>query len=394
MLEVLGPLAERLTDRARPQACAVATVVGSSGSVPRGVGASMLVSESGEVIGSLTGGCVEGAVVEVCGEALATGAPDRHHYGYSDTDAFAVGLMCGGAVEVLVEPCFPPGRKHRPLLDPAVLARVAGDPKAPAAVVHVLTDDDVRVLLVEDPGEVSVDGLRRPLAALLPDSAAADSAAARVSAMLRGGRTGTARLSPERDECAQPISLFVQTRMPPPRLLVFGANAFSAALVEAAAPLGYSVTLCDARTVFATRAAFPGVDELVHEWPHRWLERAAGAGEVDERTVVCVLTHDPKFDIPLLRVALGLDVAYVGAMGSRRSDRQRRERLRSAGVGADALARLRSPVGLDLGAVTPQEVAVSILAEIVADRSGRAGGRPLSASGTPIHGQRLPAGSP
>jgi xanthine dehydrogenase accessory factor len=181
------------------------------------------------------------------------------------------------------------------------------------------------------------------------------------------------------------VTLLVESRLPQARLLVFGANDFGAALVPAAKLLGYRVTLCDARPAFAAQERFAAADEVATEWPHRYLAAEAAAGRIDARTVICVLTHDPKFDIPLLQEALGLDVAFVGALGSRRSHRQRIDGLLEAGVAPERLARLHSPIGLDLGAVTPAEVAVSITAELIAARTGSAACTPLRDGSGPIH---------
>lgn len=166
-------------------------------------------------------------------------------------------------------------------------------------------------------------------------------------------------------------------------MIVFGAIDFASALVGAGKFLGYHVTVCDARPVFATRARFPDADEIVVDWPDRYLRGTP----TDRRTVLCVLTHDAKFDVPLLKEALRLPVAYVGAMGSRRTHEDRARRLREEGVSASELARLRSPIGLDLGARTPEETAVSIAAEIIAARHG-ATGTPLTDTDRPIHTTR------
>jgi xanthine dehydrogenase accessory factor len=167
-------------------------------------------------------------------------------------------------------------------------------------------------------------------------------------------------------------------------MIVFGAIDFAAAVARIGGFLGYRVTVCDARPVFSTPRRFPYADEVVVDWPHRYLAAQAQAGQVDERTVVCVLTHDPKFDVPVLQVALDLPLAYVGAMGSRRTHADRLARLREAGVPETALARLCSPIGVDLGARTPEETAVSIAAEIIATRWGGSGGR-LSQTEGRIH---------
>jgi xanthine dehydrogenase accessory factor len=228
-------------------------------------------------------------------------------------------------------------------------------------------------------------------------------AAAAGLRLLRAGRTGTVALSagllspPTRwgveggeallvREGAGPgtVRLLIETRLPPPRLLVFGAVDFAAALARAGRFLGYRVTVCDARSVFATPARLPEAEDVVVDWPHRYLDAESRAGRLDGRSAVCVLTHDAKFDVPLLTRALRLPVAYVGAMGSRRTHADRMRRLREAGLGRDELARLRSPIGLDLGARTPEETALSIAAEIVATRLGGSG-VPLTATDTPIH---------
>ena len=172
------------------------------------------------------------------------------------------------------------------------------------------------------------------------------------------------------------MEVFVASYAPRPRMLVFGAIDFAAAVAQQGSFLRYRVTVCDARPVFATPARFPTADEVVVEWPHRYLAAQAAAGGIDARTVICVLTHDPKFDVPLLEVALRLpEVAYIGAMGSRRTHEDRLARLREAGLTDEELGRMSSPIGLDLGARTPEETAVSIAAEIIAGRWGGTGDR-------------------
>jgi xanthine dehydrogenase accessory factor len=180
------------------------------------------------------------------------------------------------------------------------------------------------------------------------------------------------------------VAVFVESFAPPPQMLVFGAVDFTAALVRVAKVLGYRVTVCDAREVFATRARFPQADEVVVDWPDRLLGRVGGG--LTARDAVCVLTHDAKFDVPALVAALGTDVGYVGAMGSRRTHAERIERLEEAGVDAASLNRIRAPIGLDIGARTPEETAVSICSEIIAQRTGRADARPLRDTEGPIHG--------
>jgi xanthine dehydrogenase accessory factor len=180
------------------------------------------------------------------------------------------------------------------------------------------------------------------------------------------------------------VGVFVETFAPPPRMLVFGAVDFTAALVRVAKVLGYRVTVCDAREVFATRARFPEADEVVVDWPDRLLARVGG--DLTPRDAVCVLTHDAKFDVPAVVAALATDAGYLGAMGSRRTHADRTARLREVGVDDAGLGRIHAPIGLDLGARTPEETAVSICAEIIAHRTGRAEARPLSTTDGPIHG--------
>jgi xanthine dehydrogenase accessory factor len=355
---------------------AVATVVATSGSAPRPPGAALAVDIGGTAIGSVSGGCVEGAVYELCREALERGMPLVECFGYSDADAFAVGLSCGGSIEVLVTP-VPGGAGACPAVDPAVDAalRAAATGRATAFVRTVSGPDGPRAGALA----VAPDG---SYAGTLGGPAALDRAAAtRAAGLIGTGRTGTVRLAGEAGEA---LTLLVETSEPPPRMLVFGAIDFASALVRAGDFLGYRVTVCDARPVFATPARFPGAESVIVDWPHRYLDAEARAGRLDARTVVCVLTHDAKFDVPLLTRALRLPLGYVGAMGSRRTHAERLRRLREAGVAGHELARLRSPIGLDLGAVTPRETALSIAAEIVAARRGGSGA-PLTGTDVPIH---------
>ncbi|MFC5148812.1 XdhC family protein [Streptomyces aureoversilis] len=350
---------------------AVATVVAVSGSAPRGPGAALAVDSEGTVIGSVSGGCVEGAVYELCRQALADGETVVERFGYSDEDAFATGLTCGGVIDVMITPVAA-GAPGRAAFRSALSAAAGSGPVAVARVVRGPAGLLGRLLLVRDSG--AYEGT-------LGGRAELDrTAAAEARAVLDTGRTGTVELSEDGSHCPGGLTLLVEASVPAPRMIVFGAVDFAAALVRAGKFLGYHVTVCDARPVFATRARFPGADDVVVDWPHRYLRRTA----VDGRTVLCVLTHDAKVDVPLLKEALRMPVAFVGAMGSRRTHADRYRRLRDAGVTDRELARLRSPIGLDLGARTPEETALSIAAEIVAARRGGTG-VPLTGSGTPIH---------
>ncbi|MDQ0779166.1 xanthine dehydrogenase accessory factor [Streptomyces aurantiacus] len=351
---------------------AVATVVGVGGSAPRGPGAALAVDSEGTVIGSVSGGCVEGAVYDLCVQALQDGETVVERFGYSDEDAFAVGLTCGGILDIMVTPVG----AHSPVrtvLRSALSAAASGEPRALARVVRGPAELLGRALLVHPDG--SYEGSYDNGSAELDRTAAAE-----ARAMLDAGRTGTRDLAEDGTNCPGGLTLLVESNVPPPRMIVFGAIDFAAALVRAGKFLGYHVTVCDARPVFATRARFPEADDLVVDWPHRYLRGTA----TDGRTVLCVLTHDAKFDIPLLEQALRLPVAFVGAMGSRRTHADRDRRLREVGLSERELSRLRSPIGLDLGARTPEETALSIAAEIVAARRGGTG-VPLTGSGRPIH---------
>ncbi|WP_110047748.1 XdhC/CoxI family protein [Nocardiopsis sp. L17-MgMaSL7] len=352
---------------------AVATVIDTFKSAPRDAGAAMLVSASGEVAGSVSGGCVEGAVYEEALEAIRTGVPVRRTYGVNDDDAFSVGLTCGGTLHVFVEPV---NRATYPQLG-AVIGAV--DEHQPVAVATVVADpsDASRVgrRRVVWPGNAEGDlgeGGER-LAAALDDD---------VRGMLAQGSTGLLHYGVDGQRRGDELEVFVQSFAPAPRMLVFGAIDFAAAVADLGSYLGYRVTVCDARPVFATAKRFPTAEEVVVKWPHVYLDEIAD--EIDQRTAICVLTHDPKFDVPVLKRALSTEAGYIGAMGSRRTHEDRVERLREAGVEEEALARLHSPIGLDLGARTPEETAVSIAAELVRTRWGGSG-RGLSETSGRIH---------
>ncbi|MFG2322360.1 XdhC family protein [Streptomyces sp. NBC_01723] len=359
---------------------AVATVVAVGGSAPRQPGAALAVDAGGTAIGSVSGGCVEGAVYELCRQSLEDGETVLERFGYSDEDAFAVGLTCGGVIDILVTPVRA-ADPARPVLAAALAASARGEAAAVARVVSGPAELMGRALLVHP------DGSRAGGFGAHPELDR--TVAAEAGAFLDAGRTGTLEIGEQGSRCGAPLTLLIESSVPAPRMIVFGAIDFASALVRAGKFLGYHVTVCDARPVFATRLRFPDADEIVVEWPHEYLRRT----EVDARTVLCVLTHDAKFDIPLIKLALRLPVAYIGAMGSRRTHLDRNARLREVGVSDLELARLRSPIGLDLGARTPEETALSIAAEIVATRRGGTGAS-LTGAHTPIHhdGPTTPAG--
>jgi xanthine dehydrogenase accessory factor len=425
---------------------AVATVVRTFRSAPRELGAAMAVGPGGDVIGSVSGGCVEGAVYDLCLEVAETGRPVLVRYGVSDETAYDVGLTCGGTIEIFVAPL---SRAAWPSFE-RFASRVPGtgptppdgaSPTSGVCLATVIAAPDGgggdgsggagagagvsgRRLIVPADGwpEPSVEPRRLPsdsaqkspffgpnrwaaagevAAGGLGDGALGDgglgdgglgdrglAAAVRADAVgqIAAGVSAVREYGPRGERTGTGTRVFLQVFAPRPRLLVFGAIDFAAAMARAGRLLGYRVTVCDARPIFATATRFPDADEVVVDWPHRYLAAEIEAGRVTEHDAVCVLTHDPKFDVPLLRTAL-TDLpagTYVGAMGSRRAHAEREARLVEDGVPLEALARLRSPIGLDLGARTPDETAVSIAAEMIAARSG-ASARPLSDTDGPIH---------
>jgi len=309
------------------------------GSAPRTVGTSMAF-DGDVVIGSIAGGCVEGAVVEACADVLADGLPRTVDYGISDDAAFDVGLSCGGRLRIHI--------RLVTAADAVAASLRASLVGAPAGILSVLAGDPA-------------------------------SHASRLDAELRAsvdrGSGGLVTIDCAGDE----LEAFVEVCAPPPRIVIVGAMEFSSALAAAARVLGYRVTVCDPRPLFATAERFPGV-ELVVEWPPAYLDRT----RLDERSVVCVLSHDARFDAEVIAMALASPAAFVGAMGSRSTHDRRVASLIERGVGPDAIVRLKSPIGLDLGSSTPEETAVSILAEIVAERNA-ASARPLSHTTGPIH---------
>lgn len=358
---------------------ALATVVGTSGSAPRLPGAAMVVSADGEVAGSVSSGCVEAAVFDLAENTLATGAPSLRTFGFAADEVFDVGLTCGGRIEVFVQ-----------RLDVAADLEVLAERAAAGAASAVVT-----VLEHPDPDAV---GTR---IVVLPDVAPGGTALApdlertlvdRARAMLSTGATGQVHCGADGSLLESGVRAFVQVWAPAPRLLIFGAVDFAGALAGAGRFLGYEVTVCDARPVFTTAERFPQAHRVVVDWPHRYLEQEAAAGRVDARTAICVLTHDARFDVPVLERVLRLpEVGYVGAMGSRRTHRERLGRLREQGVTDAELEQLHSPIGLDLGAQTPEETALSIAAQMVAARRGGSGADLGDVVG-PIHGTRQPVG--
>jgi xanthine dehydrogenase accessory factor len=333
--------------RATGEPFALATVIATRRSAPRPVGSTLGVSAAGELVGSVSGGCVENEVYGNAQEILAGGAPRVLTYGISDDLALGVGLPCGGEIDVFVAES-----------DPAVLDRlVQAVEQEEWAVRFTVVEGDPTgsELLVLDSGETVGTGPAE-LAQHAPE-------------LIRGGRSEVLELEGR--------TVFCDVIGPPPRLVVYGAVDTAEALCRAAKGLGWRAIVADARGKFATRERIPSADELIVAWPDDALARI----QPDHATAVVVLTHDDKFDVPALGTALASEAFYVGALGSRRNQERRRERLLEAGVDESQLERLTGPCGLDIGASSPAETALSILAEILATRAGRDGGRLKEARG-------------
>ena len=347
------------------EAFALSTVVKTWNSAPRPAGSSMMVTRDDEVVGSVSGGCVEGALYDVAKSVLADGKCAYSIYGVSDDEAFAVGLTCGGTIEVFTE---------RIQMDDewvSELLRIHGESEGFAVATVVRGDARVGThLVITSIGFVGSTGSERLDQAIFDDALG----------LLASGNSGLLRYGIDGQRLETEIEVFVNSSAPKARLIIFGAIDFAAALTRLGKFLGYHVTVCDARSIFATRKRFADADEVVVDWPHRYLATQT----IDSRMVIAVLTHDPKFDVPVLKIALESNAGYVGAMGSRRTHRDRVTRLRDEGVSPESIARLHSPIGLDLGSRTPEETALSIAAEIVKYRWGGTG-LPLRESEGPIH---------
>ena len=341
MFEIADRLLARLDAGER---VAVATAVSVVGSAPRTVGTSMVVTADGTVIGSISGGCVEGALYEACEQVLADGVPVLESFGFSDEAGFEVGLSCGGTIEVVVQ---------RLSADDDEVVRQLREARAgrPASLTRVVG------------AAATADG-RDAVASIDPQGPAGADGTADAP------RLGDVVDPADLDACAG-LRLVTERSVPAPRLLVVGAVEFAVALCAAGSALGYRVTVCDPRPVFLTPERFPSAEEVVVAWPPTWL----ASTEIDERTVVAVLSHDDRFDAELVAAALASPAAYVGAMGSRGTHERRVRQLRALEVDEESLARLHSPIGLDLGASTPEETAISVLAEVLAVRSGATGVR-------------------
>ena len=337
---------------ARGDRVALATVVATRRSAPRPVGAKLAISAQGELAGSVSGGCVENEVYEYAQEVLAGAPPRLLTYGISDDLALSVGLPCGGEIDVFVE------EARRPLAE-RLMQIVESNERA--VVLTVLAGDDLGAeLLVTEDGE-RIGDAPEELAESAPE-------------LIRRGRSGVVQIAGR--------EVFADVYGPPPRLLIYGAVDTAEALSRAAQEIGWRPIVADARARFATSERLPSAAEIVVAWPDETLAQV----QPDDATAIVILTHDDKFDVPMIIGALETDAFYIGALGSRRNQERRRERLLEEGVDEAALERVSGPCGLDVGAQTPAETAISILAEIMAVRAGREGGRLRDAT-TRIHAE-------
>ena len=330
-----------LSEGANPVGRAIVTSVW--GSAPRPEGACMLATADGRMAGSISGGCVEGATAQAIAAAIREGVPRHLSFGVSDEMAWSVGLACGGTIKVFIEPS----------VSPQVLAAAQGPGSAVVATVTDAGPVGAR-LVVYDTGRIEGD---------LPEHLRPPVVAAAGTAL----ETGTSRTIDVPDSRGDTVSVFLEVLPRRPTLVIFGGVHIAAELVRLAGPLGYRTVVADGRQAFLSRERFPTADELVLGWP----EEAFGRIGLDRATYVCILSHDPKFDDPALRIALKSEAAYVGALGSKKSQAARRERLKAEGLSEREIAKLHGPIGLDLGGRQPAEIALSILAEITAVRYGR-----------------------
>jgi xanthine dehydrogenase accessory factor len=326
---------------------ALATVVATRKSAPRPIGSTLAVSASGLLCGSVSGGCVENEVYGNAQEVLAGGQPRLLNYGISDDLALSVGLPCGGEIDVFVETADPE------LVDRLIQVAESGEP---AVKLTVIGGDDVGAQLLVLENGATVGGGPAELAEYAPE-------------LIRGGRSQVLEVDDR--------TIFADVFGPPPTLLVYGAVDTAEALCRMGKALGWRTIVADARGKFATRDRLPSADEVIVAWPEEAFDQVG----LDYTTAVVVLTHDDKFDVPALRLSLASEAFYIGALGSRRNQERRRERLLEAGVDEEQLERLTGPCGLDIGASTPAETALSILAEILARRAGRDGGSLKGATG-------------
>ena len=325
---------------------ALATLTSVRRSAPRLPGARLLITSDGKMAGSISGGCVEGDVIERALQVLESGESVVAEYGISDEQGFDVGLSCGGQIDVLIEPFAATDAWQ------AVRDRV--EAQQPAALAIGLRPQS---LLGRQMAIINGDRVGSV------DPALDEEVAAEAARLLRNGTAGTVVVSWQGEEA----EIFIDAFAPAQRLYIVGATQVAIPLTALARNLGFRVIVVDARSVFATEERFPDADELLRAWP----DEALAERGLDEHSHVVILTHDPKFDLPVLEIALRSRAAYIGAMGSRKTHAGRLEHLRRQGFGEAELERIKAPIGLDIGGRAPEEIALAILAEIVATRHGR-----------------------
>lgn len=332
---------------AQNQPTALATVVQTWGSSPRQVGAKMALTAGGQVCGSVSGGCVEGAVYETGLDVIKTGRPQLLHFGVSNETAWDVGLACGGSIDVFVQRL---DQEWYAALRPIITSNRSS---VSATVISGPLDLLGRSIIVSDTGEVvgslgaEVD---RTVVAVAQDALCASQS-----------RRHTLNVP-------EPIEVFLDVNTPAPEIIAVGGVQIAIALTQIAKVMGYRTTVIDPRGVFGTEARFPHVDRLIHAWPDEALQQIT----LSCLSAVVMLTHDPKLDDPALKLVLPSEAFYIGALGSRTTQEQRRQRMLAAGISESNLAKLHGPVGIDLGGQTPEEIALAVMAEIVAVRNGRA----------------------
>jgi xanthine dehydrogenase accessory factor len=343
-----APIRDILPDidtwRAENKSIALATVVQTWGSSPRRAGAKMALTPDGNITGSVSGGCVEGAVVDAGIDVLKSNRPQLLHFGVADETAWEVGLACGGSIDIFVKP-----------LDVEIFSPLRSlllDEKSAVLVTVIRGPDEIlgREMLVREDGTVTgtiKDELNEPVQDLAREA-------------LAQGESRRAMLSDD-------VEVFVEVISPPPTLVAVGGVHITIALMALAKTLGYRTVVVDPRSAFGNETRFPHVDQLIQSWPQEAFQQIP----INRSTAVAMLTHDPKLDDPALKIALPSPAFYVGALGSRTTQAKRRQRLLDDGLTQEQLDRLHGPIGLDIGAGTPEEIAISIMAEIVAARNSR-----------------------
>jgi xanthine dehydrogenase accessory factor len=331
---------------------ALATVISVAGSAPRGEGAKMVITRDGQIAGSVSGGCVESAVAQAAAGVISTGVPSIERYGINKAMMWEVGLSCGGAIDVFIEPL------------PSLLSPL--QPSQATAICTIVRGPSLvgEKLLVDGAGETTGNLSNGPLIGQIREAA---------RGLIDAGQSRTVKLGE--------YDVFVDVSLPEARLLLIGAVHIAMALCKMAAQAGFAVTVIDPRSNLCNRQRFPDARQLLVEWPEDALAKIV----LDENTYVAVLTHDEKFDDPTLLRVLPTHVHYVGAIGSKKTQALRRQRLLDAGITPDVVSHLHGPIGLDIGAQTPEEIAVAILGEMIAVKYNRAGASLRDLAGEHIH---------